>query len=151
MCNTFPTISVIVTTYNRKEFLLETVKSILNQTVSDFELIVVDNFSDYDFFQEMNILNDDRIRAFQNNNDGIIARNRNFGIKKARGEFIAFCDDDDYWAKDKLIIQLSHFNTDVDLVGIGTNCKNIGDTEYYRKTKKINFDIKLGFEDLFRF
>ena len=44
-----PLVSVIVTTYNRKELLRETIGSILNQTFMDFELIVVDNFSKYDF------------------------------------------------------------------------------------------------------
>jgi len=44
-----PLISVIVTTYNRKELLSETIDSILSQTINDFEVIVVDNYSDYNF------------------------------------------------------------------------------------------------------
>jgi len=97
-----PLVSVIVTTYNRKDYLKETIDSILNQTFTDFELIVVDNYSNYDFLNYMKSFNDVRIRAFQNQNNGIIAVNRNFGIKKARGEYIAFCDDDDLWYTDKL-------------------------------------------------
>ena len=151
MNNKNPLVSVIVTTYNRKELLKETIDSILNQTFKDFELIVVDNYSNYDFLSYMKSFNDSRIRAFQNQNDGIIAVNRNVGIKKAKGEYIAFCDDDDYWDKDKLSTQLSHFDTDIFIVGVGTCCKNIGATEYYRKSKKINSDIYIGFEDLFIF
>ena len=48
--NENPLVSVIVITYNRKELLKETIYSILNQTLEDFELIVVDNFSDYNFY-----------------------------------------------------------------------------------------------------
>ena len=112
-----PKVSVIVTTYNRKEFLAETIRSILNQTFRDFELIVVDNYSNYDFFAHISSFNDTRIRAFQNQNKGIIAVNRNFGIKKAKGEYIAFCDDDDIWVENKLKEQVDVIeNTKCDLV-----------------------------------
>ena len=104
-------ISVIVTTFNRPKLLKETLDSILNQTYVDFELIVVDNNSNYDFFKLMESFNDTRIKAFQNKNNGIIAVNRNFGIKKANGKYIAFCDDDDIWVKSKLEIQHSQIET----------------------------------------
>jgi glycosyltransferase involved in cell wall biosynthesis len=100
-------VSVIVTTYNRKEYLTETLNSILNQTFIDFELIVVDNYSNYDFLGHIKSFNDSRIRPFQNQNNGIISVNRNFGIKKSECEFIAFCDDDDIWIDTKLEIQLN--------------------------------------------
>ena len=100
-------ISVIVTTYNRREFLTETLNSILNQTFKDFELIVVDNCSNYDFLTHINSFKDKRIRPFQNANNGIIAVNRNFGIEKANGKYLAFCDDDDIWLKHKLEVQIN--------------------------------------------
>lgn len=103
-------VSVIVTTFNRKEYLSKTIKSVLNQTYSDIELIVVDNFSNYDFFNLVNSFNDSRIKGFQNSNKGIISVNRNYGIRKAKGEFIAFCDDDDFWSKNKLENQLDIFS-----------------------------------------
>jgi len=105
-----PLISVIVTTYNRKNMLKDSILSILNQTYSNFELIVVDNFSDYDFFNYIKSFNDSRIKPFQSKNNGIIAVNRNFGINKSNGELIAFCDDDDYWHKSKLSNQILVFN-----------------------------------------
>tara|TARA_X000000368_G_scaffold414647_1_gene404879 strand:- start:191 stop:970 length:780 start_codon:yes stop_codon:yes gene_type:complete len=100
-------LSVIVTTYNRPSLLNETIKSILNQTFVDFELIVVDNFSNYNFFELIKSYNDKRIKAFQNQNNGVIAANRNYGIKKASGKFIAFCDDDDIWVENKLDVQMN--------------------------------------------
>ena len=101
-----PLVSVIVTTYNRKELLIETLNSILSQTFQDFELIVVDNFSNYDFFSHIESFNESKIKPFQNVNNGVIAINRNFGLKKATGKYIAFCDDDDVWFPDKLERQI---------------------------------------------
>ena len=106
MNDKLPVVSVIVTTYNRERYLRETVQSIVNQTFTDFELIVVDNFSNYDFFKAIDDVNDPRIRAFQNQNYGVIAVNRNYGIAKARGQYLAFCDDDDLWVEDKLDNQI---------------------------------------------
>ncbi len=99
-------VSVIVTTFNRKFFLTETINSILNQSYKDFELIVVDNYSDYNFISHIKSFKDKRIRAFQNQNNGVISINRNFGIKKAKGKYLAFCDDDDIWFKEKLDLQI---------------------------------------------
>jgi len=99
-------VSVIVTTYNRKDFLTETLNSILNQTYKNFELIVIDNFSNYDFFGLIESFNNKKIIPYQNQNNGIIAVNRNIGIKHAKGKYIAFCDDDDIWMRNKLDIQI---------------------------------------------
>jgi glycosyltransferase involved in cell wall biosynthesis len=101
-----PKISIVVTTYNRKELLRETIQSILNQTFNNFELIVIDNFSNYNFLEFIKEFDDPRISAFQNKNEGIIAVNRNFGMRLAKGEFIALCDDDDLWEVEKLSNQI---------------------------------------------
>jgi len=105
-----PEVSVIVTTYNRKEYLKEAIDSILYQTYKDFELIVVDNYSNYDFISFITGFNDNRIRFFQNHNNGIIAANRNVGIKNAIGKFLSFCDDDDIWLPTKLEVQVRNLN-----------------------------------------
>lgn len=106
-----PKISVIVTTYNREELLTKTVNSILAQTMSDFELIIVDNYSDYNFIEHVDSFHDDRIKAFQHSNNGIISINRNFGFRKSVGDFIALCDDDDVWEPRKLELQLAYLET----------------------------------------
>ena len=105
-----PCVSIVVTTYNRVELLPETLESILSQTFVDFELIVVDNVSDDGTREYVTGLTDLRIRYFRNPNDGIIAVNRNFGIRQAKGKYIAFCDDDDLWLPDKLEQQVSLLN-----------------------------------------
>lgn len=125
-----PLVSVIVTTFNRKDYLKETVDSILNQTYKNFELIVVDNFSDYDFFSHIKSFNDSRISAYQNKNNGIIAVNRNFGIKKSEGEYIAFCDDDDLWLPQKLEKQINKLNKTEDGM-VYTMQKHFGETSIF--------------------
>ena len=62
----FPLVSVIVTTFNRKELLKETIDSILKQTFTDFELIVVDNYSEYNFVDYIKSFSDNKLIAFQN-------------------------------------------------------------------------------------
>lgn len=103
-------VSVVLTTYNRKIFLSEAINAILNQTFQDFELIIVDNFSTYNIKKVISTFASPKIKFFQNENYGNIAINRNFGIKKASGEFIAFCDDDDIWMSNKLETQISIIN-----------------------------------------
>ena len=102
----FMKVSVIIPTFNREHLLKETMEYILNQTFKDFELIIVDNYSSDNTENAVKSYNDKRIRYFKNQNNGVIAVNRNFGIKKARGEFITFCDDDDLWLPQKLEKQL---------------------------------------------
>lgn len=151
--NANPIVSVVVTTYNRKDLLKETIDSILNQTYENFELIVVDNYSDYDFLSYIESFNDNRISAFQNQNNGIIAANRNIGIKKAKGEYIAFCDDDDYWELNKLDIQLKCFENNT-IVGVGSNHFRLTGKviqkpiQQYQKDKMLDFHALMMFNSV---
>lgn len=65
MIDITPTVSIILITYNRQTLLMETIQSILNQTYSDFELIVVDNYSNYDFFRSLNLLIQTRLEPIR--------------------------------------------------------------------------------------
>ena len=140
-------VSVIVTTYNRKELLKETIDSIVNQTYKNFELIVVDNFSNYDFLAHVEYFDDDRIKAFQNQNNGVIAVNRNYGMKKAKGEYIAFCDDDDFWEQNKLEEQLKYFKND-NLIGVGSNLKLINSESSIIEERKKDENRLLGLNEI---
>lgn len=102
-----PCVSVIVTTYKRAKLLAETLNSILAQTFIDFELIVVDNMSEDGTQEYVTGTHDSRIRYFRNPNKGVIATNRNFGIRHSQGKYIAFCDDDDLWLPEKLGLQVN--------------------------------------------
>lgn len=116
-----PTVSIVIPTFNRKELLHETINSILNQTFTDFEIIIVDNMSTDGTKEYTDSIGDNRIRYFRNSNDGIIATNRNYGISKSKGKYIAFCDDDDLWDKDKLKHQLNTLTSDASCALCYTN------------------------------
>lgn len=101
-----PTISIIITTYNAEFTILETIKSVLEQTFSDFELIVIDDGSTDRTIELVHSIADERVRLFSYENGGVaVARNR--GISHATGDFIAFLDHDDLWTSDKLELQLT--------------------------------------------
>lgn len=101
-----PTVSIIIPTYNRVCLVERAVRSVLNQTYQEFELIVVDDGSDDDTPKVVKSFKDKRIRYIrhQENKGGSTARNS--GIKVAKGQFIAFLDDDDEWLSEKLEKQI---------------------------------------------
>ncbi|HLF18598.1 MAG TPA: glycosyltransferase [Candidatus Omnitrophota bacterium] len=97
-----PLISVVMPTFNHAAFIKEAIDSVLGQTHRNLELIIVDNFSKDKTEQIVRSVPDQRIRYYQFANKGIIAASRNFGIKQAKGDFIAFLDSDDMWFPEKL-------------------------------------------------
>lgn len=102
-----PLVSVIMPTYNSAKTIARSVQSVLNQTYENWELIVIDNNSYDDTIKIIESYDDPRISVYYNDNKGIIANSRNFGIRKARGEWIAFLDSDDLWTNTKLSICMS--------------------------------------------
>ena len=103
-----PVVSVIMPTYNRADYLKRSVQSVLDQTFTDFEIILVNNYSTDDTLNVISAFNDDRIKVIDFKNDGIIAKSRNQGIKQSVGKYIAFLDDDDLWCPDKLELQIKY-------------------------------------------
>lgn len=101
-----PTVSVIVPTRNRSRLLALTLASALDQWGVELEVIVVDEGSTDDTMTLLNQLGDPRVRVIQHAVPLGKSAARNHGIAEARGEWIAFLDDDDIWAPDKLHLQL---------------------------------------------
>lgn len=109
-------VSVIIPSYNREKTLLISVNSVLEQTVQNIEVIVVDDGSTDNTRKIVESIDDTRVIYVYQENEGACAA-RNNGIKKARGKYIAFQDSDDVWHKDKLEKQISCFKDDsVDIV-----------------------------------
>lgn len=102
-----PLVSVIVPTYKRPGMLEEAVKSVLAQEFRDFELIVVDDGSG-DRTGEVMKKYSGRVRYYAKENGGV-ASARNYGLRKARGELIAWLDDDDLFLPGKLAHQVRYF------------------------------------------
>jgi glycosyltransferase involved in cell wall biosynthesis len=100
-----PRVSVVIPTYNRADKVGKAIESVLVQTVTDLEVIVVDDGSSDNTGEVLKAAYGDRIRYyFQSNQGASVARNR--GVEEARGEWIAFLDSDDVWEKDKIEWQL---------------------------------------------
>lgn len=134
-------VSVIVPTYNRAHIITEAIDSILNQTFKDFELIIVDNYSSDNTESVVKSYSDKRIRYFKNQNNGLVSINRNYGIKKSCGEYIAFLDDDDLWLPEKLEkqVELLDLNKELGLVYsdiyiIGSN-GDLRENTYFHRIK----------------
>ncbi|NEP13054.1 MAG: glycosyltransferase [Symploca sp. SIO2C1] len=100
------TISVIIPAYNAEATIKETIDSVLNQTFTDFELIVVNDGSQDSTLEIVSSISDPRIRVFSYPNAGVSAA-RNRGLSEARGEYVSFIDADDLWTPDKLEAQLA--------------------------------------------
>lgn len=98
-------ISVIIPTYNRADKIEKSINSVLEQTYSNFELIVVDDGSTDNTKEIIDGIKDNRIKYIYQNNAGACAA-RNRGIAESVGDYIAFHDSDDIWHKDKLEKQM---------------------------------------------
>ena len=98
-------ISILLPTYNQCNLLKKSIKSVIKQTFKNWELIVIDNKSidgTKKFVKKIS-KTDKRIKYFSISNKGILAKSRNLGIRKSKGQWIAFIDSDDIWHKDKLL------------------------------------------------
>jgi glycosyltransferase involved in cell wall biosynthesis len=109
-------VSVIIPTYNHAQFLGRALESVLNQTYTNWEAIVIDNYSTDNTDDVMRRFTDSRINYLNIHNNGVIAASRNMGIRAAKGEWIAFLDSDDWWTTNKLQVCLEHINDSVDIV-----------------------------------
>ncbi len=103
-----PLVSVIMPTYNHAQFISIAIDSVLSQTYKNFELIIIDNYSEDDTEKIIALYRDDRIIYLKFRNNGIIAASRNHGIKHSHGEYIAFLDSDDFWLGEKLEFVADH-------------------------------------------
>ncbi|MGN1235305.1 MAG: glycosyltransferase family 2 protein [Christensenellaceae bacterium] len=109
-------VSVIIPSYNRAATLLRAMQSVLSQSYTDLELIVVDDGSKDETKEVVSSVADPRVRyVYQENGGACKARNR--GIEEARGELIAFQDSDDEWLEGKLARQVRYMEeTGADMV-----------------------------------
>lgn len=103
-----PQVSVIIPAYNSMEYLPKTLDTVLCQTFTDFEVIIVDDGSTDSIKDWVKEISDARVRLISQPNQGA-SRARNNGISNAAGEFIAFLDSDDLWEPTKLEKQLDLF------------------------------------------
>ncbi len=106
-----PLCSIIMSVYNGELYVKETIKSVINQSYKNWELIIVDNCSTdktIDILNNFQSINDNIKVYVTEFNSGGPAIPRNIGIKKTKGKYLAFLDSDDIWYENKLTIQLDY-------------------------------------------
>lgn len=96
-------ISVIIPTYNRVGLLGRSIQSVLTQTYTNLELLIIDDCSRDNTGEFVKSLSDERIRYYRNDHNMGLSRTKNVGVSLAKGELLAFQDDDDEWLPDKLM------------------------------------------------
>ncbi len=105
-----PVVTIIIPAYNAARFIAEAINSVLNQTVKNIELIIVDDGSTdgQNAIIEKIISDDKRARLISQRNSGVSAA-RNKGIEMSRGQYLAFLDADDVWLPDNLALKIEKF------------------------------------------
>lgn len=99
-----PKISVVIPLYNKEKSVASTLRTVLNQTFTDYEIVIVNDGSTDNSVAEVEKIYDARIRLINQQNAGVSAA-RNRGIEEANGELIAFLDADDEWKPEYLATQ----------------------------------------------
>lgn len=91
-----PFFSIIIPLYNKENAIEKTLKSVFDQSLADYEVIVINDGSTDKSEQKVNTFFDERLRLFSTENKGV-SQARNLGIDKSKGKIVAFLDADDYW------------------------------------------------------
>ena len=136
-----PKVSVIIPAYNAMAFLPETLESVLNQTFTDLEVLIINDGSPDDIVEWASEIQDSRVKLISQENQGISGA-RNTGIWSSQGEYLAFLDADDIWEANKLEKQVECLdkNLDVGMVSswISTIDSNGNLINIYRNYKEGN-------------
>lgn len=130
-------VSIIMPSYNTASYIRETIQSVLDQTYSKWELIIVDDCSSDNTDDVLSAIHDDRIKIFRNEKNSGAAVSRNKALREARGQWIAYLDSDDLWMPQKLEKQISFMEKngyifsytnyeEIDVEGIKTGVKVTG-------------------------
>ena len=115
-----PRVSVIMPVYNGEKFVGEAIESILNQTFSDFELIIIDDASTDGTLEVVRKFPDGRIRIIRNHENIGIARSRNKGLREAQGEYIAVHDSDDISYPERFELQVKFLDNHPEVAAVGS-------------------------------
>lgn len=114
-------VSVLICSYNSWDYILSTIKSVLNQIFTDFELLILDNASTDNTLNNIKSFQDDRIKVFESKENLWPYGWLNFLLKKAIWEYIAIQDHDDIWNSKKLEKQITFLDDNKNYLGCWTN------------------------------
>lgn len=138
-------VSVVIPTYNHAHFLDRAIRSVLDQTYKNVEVLVIDNHSQDNTDEVVFGFSDSRIRLLKIHNHGVISASRNLGIQQSKGELVAFLDSDDLWYPNKLERCLDKFEQGYDFVCHGERWVGEGRDRnvYYGPESRATYDALL--------
>lgn len=113
--NQLPLVSIIMPAYNAQDYIKQSIQSVVKQTYNNWELLIINDGSTDNTVSIVESFKDTRIVLFSQENSGV-SRARNYGISKAKGDYIAFLDSDDLWKNNKLNVQVSYMKKHPDIV-----------------------------------
>lgn len=128
-------VSVLMCVYNGQKDIKEAIDSILNQTFTDFEFIIVNDCSTDNSVAIINGYTDNRIKLLTNETNLGLAASLNIGLKEAQGEYIVRMDSDDISLPNRLQIQVDYMDAHSNIGVCGSWIKVFGDANYYWKPK----------------
>ncbi len=120
-----PKVSVIMPLYNTEKYVREAIQSILDQSFTDFELIIIDDASTDGSRDIVKSFNDPRIIFIENKLKGTIVKSRNQGLEMSRGEYIAPLDSDDIASKNRLAVEVDFLDKNPEFGLVGGNVEVI--------------------------
>jgi glycosyltransferase involved in cell wall biosynthesis len=129
------TVSVVIPTYNREKVISTALESVLAQTYTDYEIIVLDDGSTDNTRDLIRSYADRQVRYFYQDNKGI-AGARNAGIRACSGAYIAFLDSDDYWLPGKLEQQMALFGRHPEYGPVASCCASVRYDGSFRATNR---------------
>lgn len=133
-----PKVSVIIPTYNREEYISDTVQSVLDQSYRDFEIIVIDDGSTDNTAEKLEKYNSKIKLIRQKNSERAVSRNN--GIKNSSGKYIAFLDSDDKWVPNKLEKQIKILDNKSQFILVYSACLRMNETSNVIKSAKRQLD-----------
>ena len=147
-------VSVIIPTFNNKQYIEETIDSVLSQTYKNIEIIIIDDGSDDGTDKIVSQKYKNKVKYYFQKNSGLSSA-RNMGLKKAKGSLIQFLDSDDLITKNKIKSQVKFLNQNINIDIVYSNCrtfkndKNIntkwGRENYYKNGKIFEFMLEKPF------
>ena len=147
--NRRPMVSVIITTYNRPKYLTESLRSVLDQSFQDYEVIVVNDAGE-DVSQIIQNANDDRVIYVQHSQNLGLSAARNSGLKIARGKYVTYLDDDDLYYPNHLSTLTDFLENNpeyqVAYTDSNTSVQEKVNGQYIEKSKELRYSFDFDYD-----
>lgn len=127
-------VSVVISTYNEENYILDSINSILDQSYENIEIIIIDDASTDNTVSLIQSIKTNKIRLYVNDINRKLAHNLNFGISKAKGQYIARMDADDISRRERIRTQVNYLEKHKDIDVVASFAKAFGDSNILKKS-----------------